>query len=1359
MDDGAQKNHEKNDSNSVDKVTFTTPQNRDLITKRGNCSGQMELTVLRRRWTLKRSIMSVHICVLLACLILSCCASGSEADGNNNNNSNSTSTSAPIDIYLHKLGLMLSPAPKQGQQQQQEGRSLFDHVVNATSAELQDSHHDVSSPAIQANIVDSSGSASSFELKCEGLDCPTAQFLRHSSSSEFHPTVLPRWNTLLEKRKLLLVEGKQNISSPQIVQKRKLGPLRIFKYIHNPDELKNLGTTTSTTTVTTTTTTTAKTTTTPVPKVAVNNKRNGSMKSSQNEISQDEREQSVNTSAEVNSEERNDQYDRSLIPNSFFSSSGSKELVKASPSETKNIVVNGTNLDEADAFRSRRSPFRPHWRDHKLYPTGTKQQQHSREALYQMAPAAPPQSYAHPPPPGVASVPIAMSKHSPANPMIQHALVPISAHAMRPSSPIPFPSNQISVATDRNFVRNNNNNNYEGGPDAESPEEQGSFRMNSFKKPPNKRGRRPPPHRAGKRPPGSGPVPSVMPPPKPIPVPIPVPVPTPNNHRPHPHNHHHHHPPHNNHHNHHHHPRGSHSHVNHRPPPHGGPPPPNPQPLRAHPSIQYSYPKDAANIQDILSYFKTGENEIGDGPPLKNSQGSSIVPSLSGGGGISSEFRDVHSSLLKDIQNFAKRPSMMGKDNSRESSPGSSPGPKDSPSTLALLGPEDPLDDMLDPKEKPVRMMSTRTQNRQREEESYRHKGKSSSNNNHDRDRDAPYKEASTRHKYEDDDDDYNFEEIKPKKRPKGERHRGHRNPAHYEDDEETRDEEYHHNYDRKEKRTRNHHRKGHKADYDDRRELYDERPYANNIHADVYTRDGERERHRDYGADHHYSPKSSSSSSSRRPSSKSHRHHRHKSHRHKSKSNKYSDYHSNDKYRHHYSNYREREALGSRERETMRQAPQKVVHHQHAPPARQPSPPKFIQMTPMDQAYYQQRNRPVVIKRPYSPYRPVDVKKIEQRRKHHDKYWNSVDVVKVVDNKPTNNLVSPTYARPMTSSGSSTLPQPVQTHYHYYGIGASPGISTTVSQRMPLIPASTTRRPVRINPNDLNGSVEGEILEIHHADGGGPVGLPEISSTPIYTGSYSSGGTYNTHNSYPVEEHKKAHMHKMYMNYLQKKLEAEAEAQAEAMMNQPMMPNSIPNVIPHSMPTANPTTPKPTKRPMRMKIHIYPNEKVQVVDHSNANPQTVYYSNPNGAYAHPAPPPPTNIYSSSPSANVHRSYGHYETQSISANTVPPMIISNTPHHQAMTPHHHHQSIPPHPMSSVHNHHRNPSRSGQPPRSHPSTSSSASQGPTGDKNNNNSKNLVLHLHVHRRNDNLDSGQMEMAGSETVTSTVKPLTYE
>ena len=113
-------------------------------------------------------------------------------------------------------------------------------------------------------------------------------------------------------------------------------------------------------------------------------------------------------------------------------------------------------------------------------------------------------------------------------------------------------------------------------------------------------------------------------------------------------------------------------------------------------------------------------------------------------------------------------------------------------------------------------------------------------------------------------------------------------------------------------------------------------------------------------------------------------------------------------------------------------------------------------------------------------------------------------------------------------------------------------------------------------------------------------------------------------------------------------------------MLNLPMMPNSVPNVISNSMPTANPTAPKPTKRTMKMEILIYSNEKFQVVDHSQVNPQTVYYSNPKGAYAQPAPP--TNIYSSSPPTNVKRSYSHYDYEAPTKGTiVPPLIMSTGP--------------------------------------------------------------------------------------------------
>ncbi|CAG7723121.1 unnamed protein product [Allacma fusca] len=1373
--------------------------------------------------------------------------------------SSSSQPSSPDawNIYLHKLSLFL---PKQNESEEdsfneiEEVSPIFDYVVNATSEDdfqMTGGHHpNQSMPSKGLHTV---GGVSvvhgdlntSLRFHCDGHDCPTAQLLQQKPSSseqfsgEYRPKVLPQWKD--RPRRVIRSSDEDGPEDPEGEDNGKLGPLRIFKYINHPDELVN---------------------TSEVSAVNSTEKDWGIVDSKEENQHRETEEKSAQI--ESSSErEATSTTERSLIPNSYFTRNSAEEK-KLLANETTEIVINGT-LD-ADGFRLRRSPFRPHWRDHRLYT-------HAREALYEIQ--AP--SHLHAPPPGrtaggMSMAPNSFSMSENMMPMQHNNLgmqqnsfgisqnnrqqnsFGVSPNSMQQNSfgvsqnnrqqnsfgvsqnnmqqnsfgvsqnnmqqnsfgvsqnnmpqnsfgvqqnsfgtqqnsagmarpeyismtsqpvqqqpgplaapvALPYTNNGIQknvnqVADDRTFSTSATIS------DSQSPQEQSTFRFPKYQHPYSKKrphhhekrpghGRRRPPQmqRPRGRPPGNGPVPSVMPPPQPPPLPRPRPqiqyapsgrhpgsvrrpssvnsfsqVPAPAPARPSPVN--------------------SYTSISASAP--ARPPQSNSfSPIQAssparHPqTVPYSYPKHAANIQDILTFFKTEENdnEIPE-TEVKPSVGSSSLPPLNSGSGLSSEFRDIQTSLLKDIKDFAKRPSILRENEER--SPTTIPIPPPRPSVLPLIDPEDPLDDIFSPKPKPVREM-IRYSSREREtstevnnhayapsNQDYISSGKSTSGS-----KNRGRYEDDRRNSYYDDNGDDEKSHRNRHESSHASRGRDKNNLGRPEQHEQSKEDEEEDNY-RSRHRDRhapknghNHHHDRYEAHQDYKKQYQnfyknyqdykksedgygsDERPYSDNLHrpsSNTYHRGRDESGDPDYDhRSHHYKK---SPTKARRPH-KAHRRRPHRRTRHKSRP--HADSSASERYR---SRYRDRET-GSRER-PMPQSSEFV-----------PSPANKVKAT-MEQAYYQQRNRPIVIKRPYQAYRPIDVKKVEDQRKQQDQYWNTVGAVTQKDVK-----VNPPYVRPAT----------IQKHYHYYGVNSPPVSVTPVSsnsldglnsQAPPIsIHPSSTRRPLR----EGNISPEEDILEIHTG-----AGLGEVSTTPVYP----VGGQ---HSMYPTDYDRSARLQKLYMEYLQRKLEAQAEAQTES-----MLPRS---------PTPVTSTVKP-KRPMRMKIHIYPNEKVQVVDHNNNQ----------------------NTYSLNQLNSHHSSHNQYNTQQN-----PIFNTHHVPHHQSnpqhqTIPHHqtnpHHQSNPQlqtvhhnthslfgHSHSNVYNpgtsgsanihrsygHYQTPAHSGAPTAIHTSgpvgSSHARPPGSSVDKN----KNLVLHLHVHRRNDESLDGHMDMAGSETVTSTVKPLTYE
>lgn len=102
----------------------------------------------------------------------------------------------------------------------------------------------------------------------------------------------------------------------------------------------------------------------------------------------------------------------------------------------------------------------------------------------------------------------------------------------------------------------------------------------------------------------------------------------------------------------------------------------------------YNYPRNAQNIQDILSHFEKSPNQRHRGSIYKQS----------GLGDFSAELRDVQGSLLKDIREFSRRPQIWDEEDQPPRRVTSRP--KSSHVTT-----EDPYDTIFDPKPKPVRDM------------------------------------------------------------------------------------------------------------------------------------------------------------------------------------------------------------------------------------------------------------------------------------------------------------------------------------------------------------------------------------------------------------------------------------------------------------------------------------------------------------------------------------------------------------------------------------------------------------------------------------------------------------------------------
>ena len=148
-------------------------------------------------------------------------------------------------------------------------------------------------------------------------------------------------------------------------------------------------------------------------------------------------------------------------------------------------------------------------------------------------------------------------------------------------------------------------------------------------------------------------------------------------------------------------------------------------------------------------------------------------------------------------------------------------------------------------------------------------------------------------------------------------------------------------------------------------------------------------------------------------------------------------------------------------------------------------------------------------------------------------------------------------------------------------------------------------------------------------------------------------------------EKERKAHLHRLYLEYLERKLEAEKLAMA---MEAPS------------------TTPKP----MRMKIHIYPNENVKVAEASGGN-GNFYYSQPT----------PTVSYSSNNPSIVSPPMRQFKSGTVNGNGN--VYVGSHSHRVGVTG----------PQMGV------------------------------DKN----KNVVLHLHVHRRQGLGATGGMLAEASE------------
>lgn len=264
----------------------------------------------------------------------------------------------------------------------------------------------------------------------------------------------------------------------------------------------------------------------------------------------------------------------------------------------------------------------------------------------------------------------------------------------------------------------------------------------------------------------------------------------------------------------------------------------------------------------------------------------------------------------------------------------------------------------------------------------------------------------------------------------------------------------------------------------------------------------------------------------------------------------------------------------------------------------------------------YTPTNKPIVLKRPYGTYNPeiIDQDK-RQRASYYNNHWEPSAEKDVYSSIPKVRPPSITYSPSTKSSGNKP---------NYY--------------------------------KNMSPEIVEDIVEIH--------------TEPPYK--------IDTRQKEDREREKRAHLHKLYLEYLEQKLEAEKLA----------------------LTTESPPIHK-KHNPMRMKIHIYPNENVKTVDPSAVG--TSYYYQP-----------PTIGYSSN--SSPYSRDKKYREQSY------------------LGSHSHRVGV---------------------------TGSSAYNEPSAQMGIDKNKNVVLHLHVHRRNGvaTVSDGMHAEASQIRTSTTPPPLTYK